>query len=244
MKSILSFLTILTITISTSFAQVGINTETPDPSSILDLNSDNSGLLLPRLTDLQRDAIATPANGLMIFNTDKNGIELNTGTSATPNWELLAPTEGSKTLTLYRDLGDGSNNISGTSSFVNFPLGTSNVTEIDNDVFTVISDGKIRLEQTGSYQINASWSVQDLSSGPDATRKYIFAIYRGSERLGYLTRGYAAIPGPSTNTEFFGASGTFQFFFEAGDVIDIQYWIDNGNTPLDGDLLHIGLKKL
>ena len=244
MKSIFCLFTIFTISVSTSFAQVGINTETPDPSSILDLNSDDSGLLLPRLNDLQRDAIADPATGLMIFNTDKNGIELNTGTSAAPNWNLLASTEGSKTLTLYRDLGVGSNNITGDGSFVNFPLGTSNITEIDNDFFTVLSNGKIRLEQEGSYQINASWAVQNLSSGTNGTRKYIFAVFRGAERLGYLTRGFAAIPGPASNTEYFGASGSFQFFFEAGDVIDIQYWIDNSGSPLDGDLLHIGLKKL
>ncbi len=49
-------------------AQSGINTTTPDPSAILDVYSTNKGFLPPRLTTAQRDAIATPAAGLMIYN--------------------------------------------------------------------------------------------------------------------------------------------------------------------------------
>ncbi len=48
---------------------VGIGTETPDGSSILDINSSEKGILLPRLTDSQRDAIIQPKEGLLIFNT-------------------------------------------------------------------------------------------------------------------------------------------------------------------------------
>lgn len=54
-----------------SYAQsVGIGTATPDPSAILDLTSTNKGLLVPRLTTSQRDAIINPVPGLKIFNID------------------------------------------------------------------------------------------------------------------------------------------------------------------------------
>lgn len=51
-------------------AQVGIGTVTPHASSVLDVTSTTQGLLTPRMTTAQRIAIATPANGLMVFDTD------------------------------------------------------------------------------------------------------------------------------------------------------------------------------
>ncbi|MEZ4874819.1 MAG: tail fiber domain-containing protein [Flavobacteriaceae bacterium] len=51
-------------------AQVGINTTTPDPSSELDISSTDGGILIPRMTQVERDAIASPATGLMIYQTN------------------------------------------------------------------------------------------------------------------------------------------------------------------------------
>ena len=50
-------------------AQVGIGTVTPDVSSILDVYSEDKGMLMPRVTTDQRNAIINPANGLILFNT-------------------------------------------------------------------------------------------------------------------------------------------------------------------------------
>ncbi len=54
--------------------QVSItNTGTlPDNSSMLDVNSTSKGMLIPRMTTLQRDGIQSPAVGLFIYNTDIN----------------------------------------------------------------------------------------------------------------------------------------------------------------------------
>lgn len=51
-------------------AQVGIGTTTPDASAALEVASTNSGLLIPRMTQAERDAITTPATGLLIYQTD------------------------------------------------------------------------------------------------------------------------------------------------------------------------------
>jgi uncharacterized protein YjbI with pentapeptide repeats len=53
------------------YAQVGINTNTPNASSALDIESTTGGILIPRLTETQRDAIVSPASGLMIYQTDE-----------------------------------------------------------------------------------------------------------------------------------------------------------------------------
>lgn len=52
-----------------SHSQVGIGTITPHISAVLDITSTNKGLLMPRMTEAQRNAIGSPADGLMIYNT-------------------------------------------------------------------------------------------------------------------------------------------------------------------------------
>ena len=53
------------------YGQVSINNDgtSPDPSSILDVKSTSKGVLLPRLTQAQIQAITDPANGLLVFCT-------------------------------------------------------------------------------------------------------------------------------------------------------------------------------
>jgi hypothetical protein len=48
----------------------GIGTTTPDPSARLDVWDNQRGILIPRLTTAERDAITTPARSLLIYNTD------------------------------------------------------------------------------------------------------------------------------------------------------------------------------
>jgi hypothetical protein len=71
-------------------AQTGIGTTTPDMSAKLDIASTNNGLLIPRMTASQRNSIVTPANGLMIYQTDApTGFYVNTGTSAVTAWSRI-----------------------------------------------------------------------------------------------------------------------------------------------------------
>ncbi len=53
-----------------SHAQVGIGTITPDESAQLEIQSTDKGILIPRMTAVQRTAISTPAEGLMVYVTD------------------------------------------------------------------------------------------------------------------------------------------------------------------------------
>ena len=50
-----------------SFAQIGIGTSTPNESSIVDVESVNKGFLPPRLSVLERNLIASPAEGLVVY---------------------------------------------------------------------------------------------------------------------------------------------------------------------------------
>lgn len=64
-------LTILFITIG--YAQsVGIGTINPDASAKLDISSDKTGVLVPRMTTTDRNRIVNPAKGLLVFDSTTN----------------------------------------------------------------------------------------------------------------------------------------------------------------------------
>ena len=69
MKKLLLFAAVIAVSFTT-FAQVGIGTTTPNASAALDITSTTSGLLPPRMTKVQLEAIASPVEGLMVYCTD------------------------------------------------------------------------------------------------------------------------------------------------------------------------------
>lgn len=58
----------------------GVGTSSPESSAIFEVKSSTGGFLAPRLSNLQRDEIVSPAPGLMIYNTDVNCYEFWNGT--------------------------------------------------------------------------------------------------------------------------------------------------------------------
>ena len=68
-KYLLSTITLLSV-LTIAHAQVGIGTSTPNTSAALDVTSTSAGLLPPRMTGSQRNAISGPSAGLMIWCTD------------------------------------------------------------------------------------------------------------------------------------------------------------------------------
>jgi len=66
------FTTLLTTCPILFFSQVGINTQTPHPSSVLDIQSDTKGLVVPRLTTAAASTLAaTASEGLIVFDKDR-----------------------------------------------------------------------------------------------------------------------------------------------------------------------------
>ena len=63
---------ILFIPISTLAQNVGINTTTPDNSAILEVQSSTQGVLFPRMTTIEKNNIALPADGLLLYQTDND----------------------------------------------------------------------------------------------------------------------------------------------------------------------------
>ena len=91
MKTVTSILPLLMVCFfaATGFAQdtVAINGSgaQPDGSAMLDITSTHKGLLIPRMTSTQRDAISNPAEGLQIINTTTKCIEI----FFSPSWQQV-----------------------------------------------------------------------------------------------------------------------------------------------------------
>ena len=61
-------------------SQVGIGTNTPDNTSMLEVQSNSKGFLLPRMSSAQRTSIASPASGLQVYDNNTNSLWYFNGT--------------------------------------------------------------------------------------------------------------------------------------------------------------------
>ncbi|MCV9934626.1 hypothetical protein OIU80_20275 [Flavobacterium sp. LS1R47] len=68
----------------------GIGTLNPHPSAALDVVNTKAGVLIPRMDVNQKNAIASPATGLLVYDTTSQCISQNTGTPTVPVWVCLS----------------------------------------------------------------------------------------------------------------------------------------------------------
>ena len=90
MKNIFLLLPVLFSVVYGYAQNVGIGTANPNASAMLDVTSTTKGVLVPRMTQAQRNAITNPATGLLIFQSDgTKGFYYNNGTPSVPGWMIL-----------------------------------------------------------------------------------------------------------------------------------------------------------
>ena len=147
MKKIFLFITVLITAyanaqtnIFPSTGAVGIGTTTPNVSSLLEIKSTTKGLLIPRMTKAQRDAIATPATGLMIYQTNSTpGFYYYNGTA----WKAVTPAATASQWTT-----SGTNIYNNNAGFVGIGTSTPSVPlevagEIKSSGLTVTDNARI-----------------------------------------------------------------------------------------------------
>ena len=98
---IISSIMLINVQIYAQNVGIGTNTFTPDNSALLELQSTNSGLLIPRVpltSATDATTISSPATSLMVYNTNTNGTApnnvypgyyYNQGTTTAPKWVRL-----------------------------------------------------------------------------------------------------------------------------------------------------------
>jgi len=176
-----------------SFAQnAGIGIIIPDSSAQLDIQSTAKGLLIPSMTQSQRQGIQTPATGLLIFQTDHTpGFYYNAGTPAAPSWQSLASPTGA---TAWKLTGN-----SGTDPAIDF-IGTADnkplLFRIDNGPAGYLDSGKARtflgsaagnIAATGFGNVAVGKSSLTLDSAGN------FLVALGDSALNSCTQGSGAV---------------------------------------------------
>ena len=118
MKKLITLLALCCATIILNAQSVGINT-VPAASAALDVSSTTKGMLVPRMTTAQRDAIASPTTGLMVYNTTVNAFQFYNGTA----WSAVGASNS--TQLLNANFGHGTTSIA--ASFIS-PLAAGQAT--------------------------------------------------------------------------------------------------------------------
>lgn len=91
----LNIIIIMLITFTSALsAQIGINNESPDASAVLDIRAlaGEKGLLVPRMTNVEKLAITNPASSLIVYDTDLKCISQYNDSQSNPGvfaWTCL-----------------------------------------------------------------------------------------------------------------------------------------------------------
>jgi len=148
-----------TMWMSTTSLQIGTNTE--PASSILTLASTTKGFLPPRMTSTQRDAIASPATGLVVYNTTLNSTDTYDGA----RWRTDADTTitNRQTSSYSLVLADRGKLVEMNSASANtltiplnssiaFPIGTKiDVTQYGAGATTITATGGVTIRSFTSF---------------------------------------------------------------------------------------------
>jgi len=160
MKKIVALLLIVS---STTFGQVGIGTTTPDASAALDINSSSAGILIPRMSEAERTGIVSPAEGLLVYQTDNTaGFWFFNGSV----WGNLAGGGGSGEFQSVSGVVQNTTNI-GADDFV---FGATTLDGSGNKFFYDKSNAAFRAGQASSTEWdNSNIGFASIGLGSDAT---------------------------------------------------------------------------
>jgi len=230
MKALLSLLVSLIIFTQIVNAQNGgvsisATNSSPDPSAMLDVQSTEKGMLVPRMTSAQRLAIVNPASSLLVYDTDTETFWFNQGTSLAPLWSEIKMNNGVWST-------DGSN-IFTSNSTNNVGIGTNNpqsklviqadANALDTDTLLVVKNksGKAvfaifnnnvevyidskNLSQNKGFTVKESDVLTKqpiFTVTPDSTVFYLAETAKGKSKGLVVRRMGSSTKGISTNSLF------------------------------------------
>jgi hypothetical protein len=149
----------LTITfLSNVNAQTGIGTTVPNASAKLEIASTDKGLLIPRMTKAQREAItlSAAANGLMVYQTDDlAGFYVNTSATTTISWTRVN-TNWTRT---GNDISYTAGNISTTGALAGGNSSTSNISGFAANITSTSANYSITSADNGKVIQSTSASA-------------------------------------------------------------------------------------
>jgi uncharacterized protein (TIGR02145 family) len=176
---------LFTLSTRTLSAQTVIGGDIPDSSAILDLQSTDKGLLIPRMSETQRNAIAGPAMGLIVLNTTSNCLEVNLGAPSTPDWTAMKCRTGTlSAITCSSAVLNGNLEPGAAASGVSVKVPYTGGNGGTHSGQTVTSTGVTGLTATlaaGNFATGADSLSYTLSGTPAAAGTASFALSIGGQ---------------------------------------------------------------
>jgi len=170
-------LTLVVLNCQSQSVGVGVGVLIPHNSAMLDVSSSSKGLLPPRLSTAQRTAIASPANGLIVYDSTVSSLMVySAGT-----WNTLS-SGGSTGIAFKAVAGNQNNGLPAYDAFNKLPsmnintLGYNVGTALSNDgkaIFTAPSNGvyhfEVRLHFVSDAACQANYSIRLRKNGSIST---------------------------------------------------------------------------
>ena len=192
------FAAVIILQISATAQSVGINNNTPHASAALDVTSTTKGVLIPRLTQAQRTAIAGPAKGLLVFDSTSNSFWFHNGSS----WIELVLTANAWSLT-----GNAA-----TNPATQF-LGTADNLPLR---FRINNTWAGELNPTSSNTTLGFGAGQSITSGTINTGFGQYAIYSNTTGTGNTAHGSGALYSNQTGNSNTALGGSALYFNTTG----------------------------
>ncbi len=193
MKKLLLFLAFISFFVGK--AQIGIGTNTPNVSSELDITSTKKGILIPRMTAVQRDAINSPANGLKIYVTDDNAFYYYNGSQ----WIRIVGTNNNNKK--INDLQDGKSDNDGSQNGSSIFLGVDAGLNDDSTDNQNVGVGFQSLQANINGTHNTAYGYKSLYSninGDNNVANGNGALYSNTQGSGNIANGNSALFSNST----------------------------------------------
>jgi hypothetical protein len=152
---------------------------TPDPSSILEMRTTDRGILIPRMTTVERDGIISPATGLMLYNTNTNQYNFYNG-SAWVFWGSAAYLSATSGETLY------------TTSSEDVVIADMTKTALEAGAYSIFFNGQIRIPPA---YYTTGFSTSDAAADLNLIYNDIMAIPATSSHALTFGNGETLLPG-------------------------------------------------
>ncbi|HIB49386.1 MAG TPA: hypothetical protein EYO35_13885, partial [Flavobacteriaceae bacterium] len=239
--------------------QVGINTTNPHPSSILDMNSTTSGVLVPRMTAAEKLAITTPATGLLVYQTDSpigffyydgtSWVQISTGSSAMGEFQSISGLVQNTTAVGSDDFVFGDTDLEGAGSkfFLDtskgaFRAGQSSGNEWDDanvgngsavlGYGTASGDGAVAFNYGNASGANAFAAIGGSASGIESVA---LQSSTASGNLSFSGGGVSTAGGE--NSFAFGSNNTIDASAVGGKTIGTSNSVSGQQASAFGDNL-------
>lgn len=222
------------------FAQTGLNTSNPHPSAALEISSVNKGLLAPRLTTSEKNAIINPATGLIVYDKDLKIYTYFNGTIwVEPNVTVTLPARKFALMNFPNTNSPTGGGAAESESNTNFQPVTVTPTSIvseSGDGLITINANRMVFNLAGRYVINVSGTLVETGSESNIKGRIILCKNGSDITLNRVSDTYLHLPNSVGTQLKITRKSAVVIDVVAGDYILLRVKKDivQNNTAVEG----------